>query len=253
MPQKKEDYITNKVLIVFSICLAGVLVLMGLRRLIDFGTTYLLGMTVLRVLMGVTAVGAVLSIVWMMQQKKKGTDLSCRILTGRNLLVVFAAAFVIFALIHHYGIPIFKVFYGLLPAMAVYYLIYHSYQPEFCVISVDCGAAIALLLIIRRAQISANVQYLAWVALAVYVALAVVQLAMTAQVKSAKGKLKLGKWTWSFAFSKNAYTMLQVTPIVMAILVALGAAMGTAVALYAVFAAAGYLFVTAVYYTVKLM
>lgn len=47
--------------------------------------------------------------------------------------------------------------------------------------------------------------------------------------------------------------MLTVTPIVMAILVALGAAMGTGIALYAIFAAAGYLFVTAVYYTVKLM
>lgn len=253
VPQKKEDYITNKVLVVFSICLAGVLVLMGLRRLIDFGTTYLLGMTVLRVLMGVAAVGVVLSIILMMHEKKKGTDLSYRIVTGRNLLIVFVAALVIFALIHHYGIPIFKVFYGLLPAMAVYYLIYHSYQPEFCVISVDCGAAIALLLIIRRAQISTNVQYLAWVALAIYVALAVVQLAMTAQIKGAKGKLKLGKRTFSFGFSKNAYTMLNVTPIVMAVLVALGAALGTSIALYAIFVAAGYLFVTAVYYTVKMM
>ncbi len=253
VPQKKEDYITNKVLAVFSICLAGVLVLMGLRKLIDFGTTYLLGMTVLRVLMGVAAAGVVLSIVLMAHQKKKGADLTYRILTGRNLLIVFAVALVILALVHHYGIPIFKVFYGLLPALAVYYLIYHSYQPEFCVISVDCGAAVALLLIVRRAQISANVKYLAWVALAVYVALAVVQLTMTAQVKNAKGKLKLGGRTLSFQFSKNAYTMLTVTPIVMAILVALGAAMGTGIALYAIFAAAGYLFVTAVYYTVKLM
>ena len=131
MPQKREDYITNKVLAVFSVCLAGVLVLMGLRKLIDFGTTYLLGMTVLRVLMGVAALGAIGSILLMLHEKKKGRDLSCRILTGRNLLILFAAALVIFALIHHYGLPIFKVFYGLLPALAVYYLIYHSYQPEF--------------------------------------------------------------------------------------------------------------------------
>ena len=202
VPQKKEDYITNKVLAVFSICLAGVLVLMGLRKLIDFGTTYLLGMTVLRVLMGVAAAGVVLSIVLMAHQKKKGADLTYRILTGRNLLIVFAVALVILALVHHYGIPIFKVFYGLLPALAVYYLIYHSYQPEFCVISVDCGAAVALLLIVRRAQISANVKYLAWVALAVYVALAVVQLTMTAQVKNAKGKLKHAEFP---VFKKRLY------------------------------------------------
>ena len=38
VPQKKEDYITNKVLAVFSVCLGGVLILMGLKKLIDFGT-----------------------------------------------------------------------------------------------------------------------------------------------------------------------------------------------------------------------
>ena len=253
MPQKREDYITNKVLAVFSVCLAGVLVLMGLRKLIDFGTTYLLGMTVLRVLMGVAALGAIGSILLMLHEKKKGRDLSCRILTGRNLLILFAAALVIFALIHHYGLPIFKVFYGLLPALAVYYLIYHSYQPEFCVIAVDGGAAIALLLIVRRAQISANVQYLAWAAAACMAVLAVVQIAAVLRVKANRSSLKLAGRTYRFQFSRNAYTMMTVTPLVMTALVAVGAAAGITTALYAIFAAAGYLFVTAVYYTVKLM
>ena len=70
MPQKKEEYITNKVLAVFTVCLSGVLVLMGLRKLIDFGTTYLLGMTVLRALMLAAAVGIAAGIVKMMREKK---------------------------------------------------------------------------------------------------------------------------------------------------------------------------------------
>ena len=55
VPQKKEDYITNKVLAVFTVCLGGVLILMGLKKLIDFGTTYLIGMMAVRILMGVAA------------------------------------------------------------------------------------------------------------------------------------------------------------------------------------------------------
>ena len=69
MPQKKEEYITNKVLAVFTVCLSGVLVLMGLRKLIDFGTTYLLGMTVLRELLLAAAVGIAAGIVKMMREK----------------------------------------------------------------------------------------------------------------------------------------------------------------------------------------
>lgn len=253
VPQKKEDYITNKVLAVFSVCLGGVLILMGLKKLIDFGTTFLIGMMVVRILMGVSAVGVLAGIFMAVREKKNRVDNTFRILTGRNVIIVFAAAFVILAMVHHYGFPIFKVFYGLLPVLAVYYLIYHSYQPEFCVMSVDCGVTIALLLIVRRAQISANVQYLAWVAVAVCAALAVVQIATVMHIRKAGGKLRAGKHRWNFRFSKNAYLMLYLTPVVMTALTALGAGMGLTIALYALFAAAAYLFVTAVYYTVKLM
>ena len=253
MPQKKEDYITNKVLAVFTVCLGGVLILMGLKKLIDFGTTFLIGMMVVRILMGVAALGVLVGIFLAVREKKNGVDNTYRILTGRNIIIVFAASFVILALVHHYGFPIFKVFYGLLPVLAVYYLIYHSYQPEFCVMSVDCGVAIAMLLIVRRAQISANVKYLAWVAAALCIALAIVQIAAVLQIKKAGSKLKLGTHKWDFRFSSNAYGMMLATPVIMAALVTLGAAMGLTIALYAIFVAAAYLFVTAVYYTVKLM
>lgn len=253
VPQKKEDYITNKVLAVFSICLAGVLVLMGLRRLIDFGSTYVIGMTTVLVLMGVSVLGIVIGLVMRMREKSKSVDTAYRILTGRNVLIVSAAALVILALVHHYGTPIFKVFYALLPALAVYYLIYHSYQPEFCVISVDCGAAAVLLLVLRRIQLNGGARSVSWLVVGVCAALALVQIALALQVKKANGKLTVGGKKRSFRFSGNAYTMLMLTPVVMTALLALGAALGAAVSLYAVFGAVGYLFVTAVYYTVKLM
>ncbi len=253
MPQKQEDYITNKVLAVFTVCLGGVLILMGLKKLIDFGTTFTLGMMVVRILMGVSAVGVLVGIWQLMRERKNNIDNTYRIATGRHIITVFLAALIILAFVHHYTFPIFKVFYGLLPALAVYYLIYHSYQPEFCVISVDCGVTAALLLIVRRAQISANVKYLAWVAAAISVVIVVVQLAAVAKVKAKHGKIMLGKRKRDFMFSQNAYKMMNITPIVMAVFVVAGAVLGTTAALYILFAALAYLFVTAVYYTVKMM
>ena len=253
MPQKQEDYITNKVLAVFTVCLGGVLILMGLKKLIDFGTTFTLGMMVVRILMGVSAVGVLVGIWQLMRERKNNIDNTYRIATGRHIITVFLAALIILAFVHHYTFPIFKVFYGLLPALAVYYLIYHSYQPEFCVISVDCGVTAALLLIVRRAQISANVKYLAGVAAAISVVIVGVQLAAVAKVKENHGKIMLGKRKRDFMFSHNAYKMMNITPIVMAVFVVAGAVLGTTAALYILFAALAYLFATAVYYTVKMM
>ena len=53
-------------------------------------------------------------------------------------------------------------------------------------------------------------------------------------------------------FSRNAYTMLTVTPLVMAVLV-VAVLLMSSWTLVAMGCAAAYLFITAVYYTVKLM
>ena len=77
------------------------------------------------------------------------------------------------------------------------------------------------------------------------------QIIVVSKIKANNGTLKIKNKEYNFNFSKNAYTMLFVTPVVMTILVLVGAF--TSMALYAIFAVAAYLFVTAVYYTVKLM
>ena len=46
----KEEYTTNKVLTVFSVCLLGVLVLMIVQRLLDYANTWATGMLVVKVL-----------------------------------------------------------------------------------------------------------------------------------------------------------------------------------------------------------
>ena len=49
-PISQEEYTTNKVLAVFSVCLLGVLVLMILERLLGYSNTWKTGVLVTRVL-----------------------------------------------------------------------------------------------------------------------------------------------------------------------------------------------------------
>ncbi len=68
---------------------------------------------------------------------------------------------------------------------------------------------------------------------------------------------KKGKFTFhgrkiDTQFSKNAYLMLTITPIVMVALTAV-VVLAASHVMIALGAAAAYLFITAVYYTVKLM
>lgn len=254
MPQKKEEeYITNKVLVVFSLCLFGVLILMGVKNLVSHGNSYLTGMMVVRVLIGVSVLGMILGLFMFIREKKNHLSTYMRIVTGRNVFLVFAISFIIFTLIYYYLFPIFTIFYVVLPVLAVYYLVYHSYQREFFIIAFDGGMAVAMLFVVRRALVSSNVKQLAWAAVAVMAVIFILQLIFALMAKSNNGTLKLFNKEYSFEFSANAYKMIIFTPLLMVLLVLAGAAFGSNIALYAMFAVAAYLVVTAVYYTVKLM
>ncbi len=251
-PISQEEYTTNKVLAVFSVCLFGVLLLMVLERLLGYSNTWKTGLLVTRVLLGVGILGAVWGVALLTQERAGKRSSVRRIVCGRNVLIASVVAVLFLAAINYYGTMPIKAMYVILPVLAVYYLVYHSYAPEFFLIAVDTGVAVAAMCVIHRALVSANHISLAYVALYGCAVLAVVQIACTASLRGKKGKFTLRGRKIDTQFSKNAYTMLTVTPIVM---VALAAATlflpGYVMAELG--AAAAYLFITAVYYTVKLM
>lgn len=248
----EEEYTTNKVLTVFSVCLLGVLVLMILQRLLNYGSTWATGMVVTKVLLGVGVLGVIWSLFLFAQEKSGKRSGKNRIVCGRNALLVSLVMIVIMAAILYIGPAPIKALYVLLPVLAVYYLVYHSYQREFFVIAADCGAAVALMWLAHRAQATTHFTSVAYVALAVMAVIAVVQIIVSCKLRAAKGKVKRGGKAVETGLSRNAYTMLIVTPIVMTVLTA-AAVFAPAYTLIAMGAAAAYLFVTAVYYTVKLM
>ena len=91
-PISQEEYTTNKVLAVFSVCLLGVLVLMILERLLGYSNTWKTGVLVTRVLLGVGIVGAAAGIIMLGQEHAGKRSSVRRIVCGRNMLIASIVA-----------------------------------------------------------------------------------------------------------------------------------------------------------------
>jgi len=251
-PISEEEYTTNKVLTVFSVCLAGVLVLMVLQRLLNYVSTWKIGRTLALVLLGVGVAGVVWSLYLLAQERSGKRTTERKILRGRNVLITSLILAVCMWVIYEYGAFPIKGMYVILPVLAVYYLIYHSYSPEFFIISLDCGIAVGLMWVVQRALNSSRLGKLAYVSVGLAVVLALIQVIFVKSLQGKKGKFTFRGKNMHMNFSKNAYTILLITPVLMAVMTA-GVLVWPARFLVLLGAAAAYLFVTAVYYTVKLM
>ena len=239
-PISEEEYTTNKVLTVFSVCLLGVLVLMILQRLLNYGSTFMIGLIVTKILLAIGIIGVVGGLVMLGMERTGRRNGSSVVMT------------VCMSAISYIGIAPIKALYVILPVLAVFYLVYHSYSTEFFVITVDCGAALGMMWLVHRALVSSN---FTWMAYAVLIAAAVLTVAQIAVVHSVRGRQGKAKNTGKKAearFSSNAFLMMTVTPILMAVLTAVVLLAPTHM-IVVMGVAAAYLFVTAVYYTVKLM
>nr|WP_302650370.1 hypothetical protein [uncultured Agathobaculum sp.] len=248
----KEEYTTNKVLTVFSVCLLGVLLLMIVQRLLDYANTWATGMLLVKVLLGVGVAGVIWGVVLLVLELSGKRDGSRRIICGRNVLLVSIVMVLCMALIGYLGAQPIKLLYVILPVLAVYYLVYHSYAPEFFIIAADSGVAIGLMWLEHRALASASHVWMAYASIGAAVVLAVIQLICVWTLRGKGGKFTFRGKKVDSHFSRNAYTMLTVTPVLMAVLTAVVLFMPSWL-LIAMGCAAAYLFVTAVYYTVKLM
>ncbi len=251
-PISEEEYTTNKVLTVFSVCLAGVLVLMVLQRLLNYVSTWRAGRTLALVLLGVGVVGVAWSLYLLAQERSGKRTAERKILRGRNVLITSLILAACMWIIYEYGAFPIKGMYVILPVLAVYYLVYHSYSPEFFIIAMDCGIAVGLMWTVQRALNSSRLGKLAYVSVGAAVVLAIIQIAFVKSLQGKKGKFTFRGKDMQANFSKNAYTILFVTPVLMAVMTA-GVLVQPARFLVLLGAAAAYLFITAVYYTVKLM
>jgi len=251
-PISREEYTTNKVLAVFSLCLLGVLILMILQRLMSYGSSWRTAMILTGVLFGLGIVGIIVGIYLLTQERAGKRSAENRLLCGQNISLVGCVLAISMAIVYKLGTMPIKGMYVALPVMAIYYLIYHSYSSEFFTMALDTGIALALMWLTQRALLSSHFRFLAYAAPIAAVVLAAIQVAIISKMRKNNGKYQLGGKEIKANLGKNAYTMLTATPLLMAVLTAAVLFMP---ARYLVFLGTGaaFLFITAVYYTVKLM
>ena len=144
-PITEEEYTTNKVLTVFSVCLLGVLVLMILQRLLNYGNTFMIGLIVTKILLAIGIIGVIGGLVMLGMERSGRRNSARRIVCGRNLLIASVVMTLCMSAISYVGTAPIKALYVILPVLAVFYLVYHSYSTEFFVITVDSGAALGLM------------------------------------------------------------------------------------------------------------
>lgn len=135
---------------------------MVVQRLLDYTNTWSTGMLMVRVLLGIGIAGIIWGVVLLARELMGKRDGSYRIICGRNVLIASIVMAASMAVIGYLGTGPIKGLYVILPALAVYYLIYHSYAPEFFLIAADAGVALGLMWLVHRALISARFGWVAY-------------------------------------------------------------------------------------------
>lgn len=250
----KEDAILNRVLIWFGAAVVAELVLLLLNRYyvnvttapgeIEFAGALLKAWPAI---IGVTAVGTVICLLWAIFQAKGGKKAT---LPG-VLFGVFLTALVISVITYRfYGAGV-QFLCGIVPVAAVLALVYYLYQHEFFLVTILSALGLLGLWLFRRAGGAHDTLVYAYLAA---LAVILVAAALGCRALAAQGgAMKLwGEKRQIFPHSAS-YGMIYLTCAVVAVAVAAGFLLGAAAAYYLIFALVGWLFIMAVYYTVKLM
>lgn len=249
---REDEFITNKVLAVFAVCLIGILWIMLLGRLFNYSGTITLGFTLQKVSIIIGGIGILWGLFLFAREKSGKRNAKGRIFCGKYLIILSLCFTLAMTAIGIYGMRSMKPLYVLLPALAVYYLIFHSYAPEFFLIATDCGLAFLMIALSQRALVTQNFAFVAYIALAAMAVFALMQIALTTKMNKNGGVFAFGKQRKDMKLSENAYKMLIITPIIMAIIVILSFFLPAYTTIFYGITAV-YLFITAVYYTVKMM
>jgi|GEM_PF-350563 len=252
--QARKDMTTNKILLLFSAALLGVLGLMLLYRSLNSAAGLQGALIAIKVIFAIGIAGIIYGIVEVVIEKKNGRDPSLMLINGINIIVIslIMALGMLFVRYYDYQIAI-KILYIVLPAVAVLYLIYYTYEREFfmiALISSVCGTGMWLYWkILASGLYAGKTWYLAAVAL---FAIAL-DAFTTVQLRRTDGKYKIFGKVRQYMPKGSNYLLINITHAVMAAAFIAALIFGATVAYYLVFVIFGYLAAVAIYYTVKLL
>ena len=246
---KKKDYVTNKLLLVFTFAFALLMLLMNVGRMMKSTATFMGAYTAVKVVAVVAAVATVAGIVMMIVERVKKADVKYRLFAGKNVtLCAFFLAICAAALSIVFSQSMLMLLYIFVPAVVALYIIYYSYQREFFMIaasSIIGGTGIWLL----GSELINSGDMLVIIASAVAV---VILAAFTVWANIGKGKIKLfGRELCPFK-SDARYGIVYLTYVLVLMLLA-AAFLAADIAIYFVFGLIAYIVLLGVYYTIKLI
>ena len=246
LAKKRDEELTNRILVVFCVGLLTLLGVMFMYRLMlnpRSITAIRNGSFAIGLVFG--ALGAV-SIVLAALKRRKADFWAGRLVVLGAICFVYMG---IMLLIHYKSFDAFKILYIALPAMAFLYLIYNIYQKDFFWQTVVVGCSGAVLYAFSR-----WLHYKPWqpIVHAVYIAAIVLLAAGLAATLMAKNKN--GRFLGMKIFPKEAnYKLMFSTFGLMFLIILAVLIIGSSVAFWAMVGVFAYLFVLAVYYTIRLM
>lgn len=253
--RRREDYMTNRILAVFTFAFLLILGLMAAYRTYASVDTMFITQKVLYVLAAVFAVIMIAGVVWEFAGKKREYKVIC----GKNIAVAAAIVAIcafVGATFTSSGIQMMYVF---VPIVSALILIYLLYPHDFFLISVICAVGAVVLWYLSRSILDGFVwaRYFRFnkgvmsfiAALAVVVAYA----GVVKFLESKRGVLKLGNKSHEALPKDTKYLLSYITAAVTAVCLVLGFICGATVAYYLVFVMVAYLLILAVYYTVKML
>ncbi len=250
----ENDFITNKIIFVFSLALLGVLALMGVYRLISDTSTADITVLILKIIGAFSLACTVIAIPLGLTDKRKGNDEeSSNILSSQNIAVFFVIlSFCCFFIAFSDSSAAIRTLYIIIPAFAILYLIKSVFMRDFFTVSLICS--IGSLLLWGMSNVLAGGHVFLFPLLVVLGLLSCIAMAIVLHVaKGNDGIFSASDVTFAVMDSDKGYSVPYLTLAILAVLFVVSMFVTAQTILWFSFAVLGYLFILTVYYTVKLM
>ncbi|MGM9578848.1 MAG: hypothetical protein ACI3VS_05625 [Evtepia sp.] len=188
----------------------------------------------------------VLFLLWgyRIRQKGEGKDGILQFILSAVFLCIGIGGF----LMRNYSTAAAPAVLGVVPGLAVLMLVFYLYQKEFFGCAIAGGLGILGLWLFRA---TGGRTYYGYLVVALIIVVALAALALT--LKKKDGALTLRGKDVTVLQPGAAYAAYYLTAVITAVLLLAPLALGTAVAYYAIWVMAAWLFILAVYFTAKLM
>ena len=251
--EQMEDRAFNRMLLwLAGTVLTEVVLLLVNRYYIHARVEELDNIATLYTILGIAPIAGVVLfagfLYWGLQQRKKGDEKRDGIIQ-----IILACAFLVMGVgafgMRLYGASGAPLILGIVPGLGVLMLVFYLYQKEFFACTFAGGLGILGLWVFRT--IGGGTHYYLYLVLAL-VAIAVA-LALALKLKKTDGIMEIRGKKVAVLQPGAAYITYFITAAITAVLLIAPLALGAAVAYYAIWVMAAWLFILAVYFTSKLM